>query len=393
MGSVNITLANGQLGATLQTADGTCGMVLTGLSESGGYTLGTPILVTSLDNLATQGISQTGNVFAYRQVKEFYQEAGSGAKLYLLLVPGTMKVNQMADGTNGNGAVKLLDYAAGAIKVLGIISNDTLVYPGGTGLLTTHRINEDVYTAASNMAITANTYSLAQKPFRCIIGGTSYTGTPASLTPITPGNNNHRTAIFIGDTVSGNAACLGLVLGRMSIIPVQRKISRVRTGAMTNSAAYLNATTLESTGGDAGVIATQGYMTWKIYAQRSGYYISGDETISDVLNDYRYLSRGRVMDKVQVLAYQTFVQEVDDEIPINTDGTLDAGFCKWLSSQMENQINNTMTANNEISSVSCYINPNQNILSTNTLSITIGIVPVGYATVINVTLSFVNPNA
>ncbi len=309
-----------------------------------------------------------------------------------MLVASTMKVNQMADQTNANGAVKLLDYSGGTIKLLGLMTNDTLVYPSGVGLITTHRLNEDVLTAASNMAVTATAYANAQKPFRCILGGTSYTGTPGSLPPVTPGASNHRTAIFIGDTVSGNSSCLGLILGRLSTLPVQRKISRVRTGSMTNNTAYLGTTVLESSGNDAGTISIQGYMTWKTYPQRSGYYISGDETLSDYANDYRLLARGRVIDKVQILTYQTFVQEVDDEIPINTDGTLDAGFCKWLSTQMENQVNVTMTANNEISSVSCYINPQQNILSTNTLAVVIGIVPVGYATVINITLQFVNPN-
>ena len=37
MGSVNITLADGQLGAALQTDDGITGIVLTGVSE-GAYT-------------------------------------------------------------------------------------------------------------------------------------------------------------------------------------------------------------------------------------------------------------------------------------------------------------------------------------------------------------------
>jgi len=108
-------------------------------------------------------------------------------------------------------------------------------------------------------------------------------------------------------------------------------------------------------------------------------------------DDYSMLSRGRVIDKAHILAYTTFVQEVDDEVPVNTDGTLDAGFCKWLSQQIVNQVNNTMTANKEISSVSCYIDPSQNILSTNTLNVSLSITPVGYATDIAITLGFENP--
>jgi Protein of unknown function (DUF2586) len=91
------------------------------------------------------------------------------------------------------------------------------------------------------------------------------------------------------------------------------------------------------------------------------------------------------------LAYTTFVQEVDDEVPVNPDGTLDAGFCKWLSQQIINQINNTMTADKEISDVSCFIDPAQNILSTNELNVVLKVLPVGYATEIEISLGFENP--
>jgi hypothetical protein len=103
------------------------------------------------------------------------------------------------------------------------------------------------------------------------------------------------------------------------------------------------------------------------------------------------LARGRVIDKAHILAYTTFVQVVDDEVPVNADGTLDAGFCKWLSQQIVNQVNNTMTANKEISNISCYIDPAQNILSTNLLNVVLSITPVGYATDIVVSLGFSNP--
>jgi hypothetical protein len=58
---------------------------------------------------------------------------------------------------------------------------------------------------------------------------------------------------------------------------------------------------------------------------------------------------------------------------------------------MENQINNTMTANREISSVTCFIDPAQNILSTNRLNVVLRIIPVGYATNIEISLGFANP--
>jgi len=136
------------------------------------------------------------------------------------------------------------------------------------------------------------------------------------------------------------------------------------------------------------VIAESGYITFITYPNVSGYFFSGDPMLTATTDDYCMLARGRVIDKAQILAYTTFVQEVDDEVPVNADGTLDAGFCKWLSQQIVNQVNNTMTANKEISDVSCYIDPSQNILSTSQLNVSLTITPVGYATDIEITLGF-----
>jgi hypothetical protein len=390
MGSVNITLANGQLGATLQTNDGIAGIVLTGTTE-GAYTAGTPILVTSMADVANAGITSTGNSFAIKQLQEFYDQAGTGAQLYLMLAPATMTVAQMADNTNANGAKKLLDFAGGKIKALGLLSDDVAIVAAGGTITVSHSLNEDVYTAASHMAVMAAAYFAAEKPFRCVIGGSSYAGTPAGLTDETSGTTNNRTAILIGDTVSGASACIGLLLGVVSSIPVQRKISRVRSGALTNTAAYVHTTTVEAAGGDLAVIASRGFITFTTYPNVSGYFFSGDPMLTATTDDYSILARGRIIDKAHILAYATFVQEVDDEVPVNTDGTLDAGFCKWLSQQIVNQINNTMTANKEISNVNCFIDPAQNILSTNQLNVVLKITPVGYASDIEISLGFENP--
>ncbi|MES2701864.1 MAG: DUF2586 family protein [Bacteroidota bacterium] len=391
MGSVNIRLANGQLGATLQTNDGITGLVVTGISESGGYTAGTPILVTSLADVTTAGITVTNNPFAIRQLQEFYNQAGSGAQLYLLLVPPTMTVAQMADNLNDNGVRKLLDYAAGKIKVIGLLSDDEAIADAGGTITIADALNADVQEAVDKMVVTAAAYYDRQTPFRAIVGGSSYTGVAGDLADQATGTTNNRTAILIGDTVSGKGACIGLLLGVISAIPVQRKISRVRTGALTNTAAYVSTTAVEAPSANTAVIAQGGYITFTTYPNVSGYFFSGDPMCTATSDDYGMLARGRVVDKAHILAYTTFVQEVDDEVPVNTDGTLDAGFCKWLSQQIVNQVNNTMTANKEISSVSCFIDPAQNILSTSQLNVVLKIVPVGYATEIEISLGFDNP--
>lgn len=386
MGTVNISLTSGGLGGTLQTNDGVAGLVLTGAID--GYTLGTPYLFTGLTSALQAGLTQASSPFAYKQIKEFYDEAGDGAQLYAMMVSNTVTLAMMTDRTNVDGAKKLLDYANGKIRMLGFITSDTDVY--GEDLTVISGMNDDVRTAKDNALALANEYFGKQKPFRALIGGTSYQGVPGNLDDQTEDSNN-RVAIVIGDTVEGEGSAVGLTLGRLAAQPVMRKISRVRTGKLIMLAAYLGGERLEDVPYDPSIISPKGYITFLQYANMAGYFYSGDDTCSPTTDDYHFLARGRVIDKAHILAYTTFVQEVDDEVPINKDGTLDAAFCTWLSQQIINQINNNMTANAEISSVSCTIDPAQNILSTNKLKVVLKIIPVGYATDIEIQLGFENP--
>lgn len=392
MGSVNITLTNGALGSTLQTNDGVAGMVITGVSVTGGLEVNTPTLLTGRSSLATLGITLDNNGFIYNQVQDFYSEAGDSAELYLMMTDAEQKITAMCDLANEDGVTKLLDYAKGRIKLLGVMSNDAAVaFATGDTIDTTHGINGDVYTAVAKLQQTVAAYRTRHQPLRAIIGGTTCTGDAGALNDVSTGATNNSVSILVGDTNESQCACLGLLLGRLSTIPVMRKVSRVRTGPLNTSEAWIGSLRVDTAPGSAAVVASKGFITWCAYPNVAGFFFSGDDTCSSRTDDYHFLCRGRVIDKAHVIAYTTFVQEVDDEVPVNNDGTLDAGFCKWLSQQIVNQVNNSMTINKEISSVSCFIDPAQNILSTNRLNVVLRIVPVGYATDIEISLGFENP--
>ncbi len=385
MSDVNISLANGQLGSTLQTDDGICGIVCTGSID--GYTLGDPILVTSLKNAISQGVTLAGSPFLYKQIKEFYDEAGSDAQLYVMPVVNTETLVMITDHTNDDGANKLLNYAAGKIKLLGIITNDTEVYGGAPTI--TDGLNEEVYTAATQMAVLANDYFELEKPFRAIIGGTSYNGIPGDLADITDGTNN-RTAILIGDTASGDGACVGLALGRLAKIPVEVKISRVRDGALAITAAYLGATSLDtpSIAGSPAVIDGKGFITLRKRVSKAGYYFSGDSTASPTTDDYHFLARGRIMDKAHIIAYAAYSDDVDDTIATIAGGKPEPGAAKTLEQKIINSLTTNMVASGNIVAADCSIDLNQNITSTNTINIVPRIRPYGYLSFINVELGF-----
>ncbi len=392
MGSVNITLTNGALGSTLQTNDGVTGMVITGVSVPGGLDINTPALLTGRSSLTALGITPANNELVYNQVQDFYSEAGDGAELYLMMTNPEQKISLMCDQTNEYGVTKLLNYAKGRIKMLGVMSNDAEVAIATDDATdTTHGINGDVYTAVSKLQQTILSYRNRHQPLRAVIAGTSCTGDVGALNDVSTGATNNSVSVLIGDTRESHGACVGLLLGRLSTILVMRKVSRVRTGPVNTSEAWIGPLRVDTALSSAAAVASRGYITWCAYPNVAGFFFSGDDTCSSQTDDYHFLCRGRVIDKAHVIAYTTFVQEVDDEVPVNNDGTLDAGFCKWLSQQIVNQVNNSMTINKEISSVSCFIDPAQNILSTNRLNVILRIVPVGYATDIEISLGFENP--
>ena len=78
---------------------------------------------------------------------------------------------------------------------------------------------------------------------------------------------------------------------------------------------------------------------------------------------------------------------------MNTDGTMQAPVLKSWQADVENAVNQEMTAAGELSVVdgsgcACYIDPTQNVLSTSKVEATLRVRPFGYARDIIVNLGF-----
>ena len=392
-GGVRITLNNGGLGGTLQTNDGIAGLVITGVSEGGGYTLGSTILLTGMTSVATAGITVGNNPYAYRHLTEFYNEAGDGAQLYFMMVADTQTIAMICDKTNADGAIKLVRYGAGAIKVIGCITDDVAVN-GVTEITITNGINADCYTAAANLKSMLNDFAAAQQPLRGLIGATSYNGIPGDLVDETDGTSNNRVGFVIGDTqvydATYTSAAIGLALGTKASLPVQRKISRVANGQLSNINCFLATVPLITGNNDVAVISGRGFITFTTYAGKAGFYWEGDPMLTATTDDYKSLTNGCVIDKAQIVTYATYINEVDDEIPLNTDGsgTMVSTYIAFLQQLIIDAINSNMTVNKNISGVSCFIDPAQNVVEQGGVNIVLTITPVGYDTNIVVNLGF-----
>ena len=387
---VTVNLEQGNIGGLVATTDGIAGIVMTGATE-GSVTAGTPLVVYNATEIAALGITLANNPLAYNILNQIVQETANmginSFELYLLFTATSLKVNQMADVSNANGAKKLVDYAGGRIKTICVVSNDDTVYPGGTGLTITAGINADCSTAITNLHSLCNTYAAVQWPMRGIVALTSFSGTAADLAAQTS-NTKNRVRAFIGNVdAAGKYSAVGLLVARIMSVPVQRKVSRVADGSLGITTLYINTTAADQYTGTS-TIKSKGIITLGKVPLKAGYYFTDDVTCSATIDDYHLAPRGRVIDKAAVIAYQTFVESVDDEVPVETDGTIDAGYAKTLETQITQQIELTMLANKEISAVRASIALDQNVVTTSQLRVVLKITPVGYAQDIIISLGF-----
>jgi hypothetical protein len=305
-------------------------------------------------------------------------------------VVNTEILSDLADVAQTN-AKSLITKAHGEINVLAIAFNPAAGYTATIE----NGLDKDVYAAALKaqaLAVWATDTYFA--PVTILIEGREYT-TASALTALTTFSYN-RVGIMIGDTVSGSkGAAVGLLLGRIAKIPVQRHIGRVKDGALNVLNAYVLTARIE----DADVITINdaGFITFRTFIGRSGYFFADDSLATKVADDYRSLARRRSIDKAYRIAYDTMLEKIADEIPVMNDGTLVPAMCKSWESDVVTAIVNSMTAEGNLgvdptdstdTGVKCYISYNQNIVATNKFEMTLQIKPYGYAKYIDVHLGF-----
>lgn len=394
---VKIEFANGVLGATEPMEDGVAGLVANGSAVTGKFALNTPYLISRLGDLANLGITadaSDANAVIYKAVKEFYDEAPEGTKLWLLASADTDGQNDLVDKTKAGNAKKLIEAANGAIRILFVAVKD----PSDYEPVTTTGIDGVTRTAITNVQELAEWATETMfAPLFVILEGRHYTGTAATLAsnPINDGDDN-RVCVVIGDTVTGSTgAAVGLVAGRCAKIPVQRSIARVRTGSINATAMYIGSVAAEL--GDPATISDAGFICPRTFVGKAGYFWSDDKLATAPSDDYALIPRRRVIDKAYRIAYQTLVNEISEEVPVTDEGKISAPVVKSIQTAVESAIINNMTSYGNLGNdpgdandmgVECYINPDQNIVATSRLEVSVRVKPHGYTKYIDVTLGF-----
>jgi hypothetical protein len=398
---VKISFENGALGSVAPSADGVVGLVATGVTvvTEGGLQLAAPYVLRKLDDLVALGVTNAdddANAFLYRHVKEFYDEAGEGAELWLMCFPDTLLPSALVDQTQ-EYAKKLILAAQGRLRAIGVAFNPSGAYEATV----TNGLDSDVPAAMLNAQALAEwaTNSL-YAPLFVLLEARGFSGNVTELSDLSTYSYN-RVGLLLGDTVKNSSgAAIGLLLGRIAYIPVQRSIGRVRSLAVKALMAYILDKTAEIA--DTTSIHDKGYITFCTFTGKAGYFFSDDSLATAVADDYRSIARRRTIDKAYRIAYLTLLDFLNDEVPITNAGELVPAMAKSWEAEVETAIINQMTAEGNLgvdptdptdSGVKCFIDYAQKVVSTNKVEISLKVKPFGYAKYIDVKLGFITVNS
>lgn len=391
---VRILFSTGNIGAVSPSQDGVCGLICTAVAVTDKLVLQTAYLLTSLDDLTTLGVTgetADANAHLYKVVSEFYTEAPEGTNLWIYGVADTVTLAAMVDttGVHGKG---IINAANGAISILMLSKKDAAGYTPTV----TDGIDADVTSAMTNaQALTVWATDSKFAPLFVIIPARHYAGTASALADLGTGAKN-RVCILIGDTLSGSKdAAVGLLAGRYAAIPVQRSAARVKSGAIGIDNLYIGSSVPEL--GNPDVINDAGYITFRNFIGKAGYFFTDDKLATSADDDYALVPRRRSIDKAYRIAYRKLVDELGDDVPVTETGTMPYSIAKSIESALELEIENTMGVDGELGAnpddpndtgVTCFIDPDQDIVSTNKFEAHLRIKPFGYPKYIDLMLGF-----
>lgn len=378
---VKINVNNDGLGQVAQTEDGVSAMILTGTSVPSGIQVGASVQVFSIDEAEAKGITKTSNAYAYKHVQQFYEEAGNGTELWLMLVAQTVTMEDMTSSTEAY-AKKLLNDAKGAIRLLAVSrkSDGTVNVENG--------VDADVDRAVVNAQALIESYVEKYKEASVIIDGKDFNGEVADLKDYKEADQEFVSVVLSNTDGSKNAA-VGLLLGRLAKDPVMRNPGRVKSGSLPATEGFFtDGVAIEEIENAWDNIHDKGYIFLRSFVGRSGYFFNDAPTCATEGNDLNNITRVRTIYKARRIAYGVFVNEILDEIPLEANGQIAPALIKSWEGLVDNAINLVMTQNGEISAVRTYIDPAQNILATNEVKVSLDILPVGYAKYITVELGF-----
>lgn len=385
--NVIINLQNGGLGRVAQSDDGVAGLILTGAAVAGKLELNTVYQLSSLRDLTKYGITAESNPLAYKELAAFYTEAGDGAELHLLVVSEATTLTQMCGNEETSALTKLITYGRGRIRLVGVNRLLPVEYETDT---TTTGIDNDAVTAAAAAHAAGESFAAKVMPFRCLLPAVAWDGKTDKLFKPREASYNRVGFVMASDDQTTHSAAIGQVLGRAASNPVNYSLARVKSGALAINGWLTNGKTPEECDALLAALDEAGYIIYRTFPKKSGYYLNGDAMAAPLSDDYSNLNYGRIADKATILIYTTYIDEIGDDLEVDESGHIPAPMCAYYEGLIDNAV--AVAMEGEISAFTSYVDPAQNILSSSRMTVGCKITPRGILRDIIVNLGFENPS-
>lgn len=380
---LDVKITNGNLGGVNSSNDSITGMILSGVAL-GAWALGTVKVFYSLAEAEAAGIvsDNEDTSFAHREIQEFYDKAGSGQELHIMLVADTSLLVNICDQNNPM-LKKLLQESGGRIKRWGAnIAKPVDYVPVLTG-----GIDQDVLDAVTkaqelNDALAANFLYT-----RGLLPGRDFQDA-ATLEDLTERSDN-RVGICLLGAKDSLEARIGFTLGCMAANSVQRKIGAVEDGDIGLLECYLTdgTTKAEEIADIQNTLYDKGYVIAVVRNGRSGYYFAGDPTATTKTDDYHSFVNGFVIDKACRIAYDVFLSFVNTDYDKEPDGSISMVEQKRLQGNIDDRVKAEMAG--QISGFASLVDPLDQP-GNGVTKIALAVQPKGYHETIQVEIGMTN---
>lgn len=345
---------------------------------------GTPYAVTVTGSIAGTLTQNVVAGVASKRAIEWYHVS----EFFRLQPKGVLYVAYYATWSASNvGLVR--DFADGKIRQVGIFHDFSTAF---------------ATSQVTSLQTIATASQTAHKPLSIVYGpeisGTASVASLADLTGLTSknvtvtiGQDGAAYGYKLWKTTNKSITDLGAILGAVAFSKVSESIAWVSKFNMSdgteldvvnfsNGEVYstISDNTLSS-------LNAYGYLFLRKLVGITGTYNTQPVTCTLPSSDYHYIYSNRTIDKATRVVRTSLLPDLSSPLTLNSDGTLtDVSVAYFISKAGLNL--DQMVRDGEISAFEVDIDTTQNVLSTNTLTISIKILPIGVADFITVNIGF-----
>jgi hypothetical protein len=134
-------------------------------------------------------------------------------------------------------------------------------------------------------------------------------------------------------------------------------------------------------------VNTLGYLFLRKHTGIAGAYLNDTHSATAATSDFAYIENNRTIQKAKRNIRAALLPTLNSPLTVNADGTLSADTVKFFENLSSRPLER-MQAAGELSNFRVIIDPEQDVLTTSTLAITVKLQPRGVARTITVTIGF-----